>query len=235
MKKPPFITDEIYHIYNRGVEKRNIFLDKTDHFRFINSLAEFNDIYPALPSNVRYLIRNPSQITPDCLEAKLPNNREPLVKILAFCLMPNHYHLLIRQSRDDGISKFMHKLGTGYTNYFNQKNKRVGSLFQGPFKAILIEKEEHFRYLPLYIHLNPLDLITPEWREKEVKNFNKAMEFLESYRWSSYLDYTGKDNFPSVINKEFLSSIFEKNLKNQIKDFIKSTSAEEIKDLILEV
>ncbi len=240
MKKPPFINNEIYHVYNRGVEKRNVFLEKRDYFRFISCLREFNDINPALPSNIRYLIRNPSQITQDRLEVQLPNmnahSAEPLVEILAFCLMPNHYHLLVRQLLDDGVPKFMQKLGTGYTNYFNQKNKRVGSLFQGRFKAILVEKEEHLRYLPLYIHLNPLDLIAPEWREDELKNQSSAIEYLESYRWTSYLDYIGTKNFPNVINKEALFNILggDRNLKNQTEDFIKTFKSVDLQDLILE-
>ncbi|MDP3696430.1 MAG: transposase [Candidatus Taylorbacteria bacterium] len=240
MKKPPFVNNEIYHIYNRGVEKRNVFLDNMDHFRFINCLVEFNDINPALPTNIRYLLRHPSKATAHCLEVQLLNNgdrlRESLIEILAFCLMPNHYHLLIRQLTDGGISKFMQKLGTGYTNYFNLKNERVGSLFQGRFKAVLVEKEEHFRYLPLYIHLNPLDLVAPEWRDGEISNKVKTLGFLENYRWSSYLDYKGTDNFPSVITKDFLLDVFggTNGLKNYTEDFMKTLELESIKDVILD-
>ncbi len=240
MEKPQFVNKEIYHIYNRGVEKRNIFLVDQDYFRFINDLAEFNDKKPVLPSNIRYLVRNPKAVTPQCLEVQLLNidksDSEPLVEILAFCLMPNHYHLLVRQLVDNGVVKFMQKLGTGYTNYFNQKNERVGPLFQGRFKAVLIDNEEHFRYMPIYIHLNPLDLIAPEWREKRLNNLNKAMTFLESYRWSSYLDYVGKNNFPSVTTREFLLEVFDgsKKFKKHTNDFISTLNLEEIQDLTLE-
>ena len=175
MKKPQFVNNQIYHLYNRGVEKRKVFLDDGDHFRFIHDLSEFNDIEPALPSNIQFSLRRPSQFTSQCLEVEPLNigkegSKKPLIEILAFCLMPNHYHLLVRQLIDNGITRFMQKLGTGYTMYFNQKNKRVGSLFQGRFKAVPIENERHFLYIPYYIHLNPLGLIEPEWQEKKLKN-----------------------------------------------------------------
>lgn len=243
MQKPKLVTDEIYHLYNRGVEKREIFLDKQDHFRFINCLAEFNDTNFALPSNIRYLLRNPSQADSrcleDCLGVQLLNNgriKSPLVDILAFCLMPNHYHLLVRQLADKGISRFMQKLGTGYTNYFNLKNKRVGSLFQGRFKAVLADKEDHFRYLTLYIHLNPLDIVTPEWRVGKVKDTAKALGFLKDYRWSSYHDYIGKNNFPLVTRRDFISSIFDgpKNFKEYTENFINTPDCKSREDLILE-
>lgn len=239
MKKPKFNNNEIYHIYNRGVEKRDVFLIDQDYFRFINNLIEFNDIRSAPPSNVRYLIRNPRKITPKCLEVQLLNvgkSNKPLVEILAFCLMPNHYHLLVRQLVNNGIVKFMQKLGTGYTNYFNLKNERVGSLFQGRFKAVMINREEHLRYLPIYIHLNPLDLIAPEWREKKLNNFNKAMSFLENYRWSSYLDYIGKKNFPLITQRGFILEVIggSKNFKKYTNDFMTTMNLEKIQDLILE-
>ena len=241
MKKPKFTNGGIYHIYNRGVEKRDIFLIVQDYFRFINNLIEFNDTKSVLPSNVRYLIRNPKTITPHCLEVQLLNNKskrgkEPLIEILAFCLMPNHYHLLVRQLVDNGIVKFMQKIGTGYTNYFNQKNVRVGPLFQGRFKAVVIDKEEYFKYLPLYIHLNPFDLIAPEWREYKLNNPKRMLSFLEKYRWSSYLDYIGKSNFPLVTRREFLLEVSGglKNFKKNTADFITALNLKEIQNLTLE-
>jgi len=239
MKKPAFVNNEVYHVYNRGVEKRLIFGDDKDRFRFIHDLYEFNDLLPILPSNVRLGLRNPAL----CLGVELPNierknKRELLVEILAFCLMPNHYHLLLRQIRDGGIIKFMQKLGTGYTNYFNLKNERVGPLFQGRFKAILVEKEEYFRHLYNYIHVNPLDLVVPEWRENKLNDHKKALEFLGSYRWSSYLDYKGEKNFPSVISKKLGTEIlgneqtYNKDLNEWLSDIQKF--GEEIAQLSLE-
>ena len=232
MKKPQFINNEIYHIYNRGVEKRKVFLGKTDYLRFIHDLFEFNDENPCAPSNIRFSIRHPAKIdTLHCLKTWSLNisKRKPrklLVHLLAFCLMPNHFNLFIKQNEENGIVQFMQKLGTGYSMYFNEKQKRVGHLFQGRFKAVLVNEEKYFDYLPYYIHFNPLDLIEPSWREGKIKNYQKAINFLNSYRWSSYLDYIGKKNFPSVTQREFLLDIFggEENYRSSIKKWLKEMS-----------
>ena len=121
MKKPVFINSEVYHIYNRGVEKRKTFLDDKDYFRFIHNLFEFNDDAPAM--NLYYKL--PQIQSYEVQLRKIHKiERQPrklLVEIIAFCLMPNHYHILIKQKVDNGIVRFMQKLGTGYTNYFNKK------------------------------------------------------------------------------------------------------------------
>jgi len=150
--------------------------------------------------------------------------------------MPNHYHLLLRQKRDGGIVQFMQKLGTGYTMYFNQKYERVGGLFQGRFKAVVVEEEPHFIHLPHYIHLNPLSLVESGWDRREIKDWKKGMKFLESYRWSSYLDYIGKKNFPSVTSREFLTGIMDgpKEYKKATRQWLKDMDLENIKDVILE-
>ena len=235
MKNPKFVDGQIYHIYNRGVDKRKIFLDDSDHFRFTHDLFEFNDTEPAL--NLYYKL--PNYQSYEVSLRKIKNDRKPrelLVEILAFCLMPNHFHLLIKQKQDNGITDFMRKLGTGYTNYFNKKYNRAGSLFQGLFKAILVNREPHFIHLPFYIHVNPLDLIAPEWRKGEIKNIKKAINFLENYRWSSFLDYIGKNNFPSVTRREFLLEFFggPEQYKKDILLWLKKRDVEEIKDLTLE-
>lgn len=238
MIKPTFLNDQVYHIYNRGVEERNVFLDKEDYFRFIHDLFEFNDEAPAM--NLYYKF---SQLQAQSYEVQLRKfkvgEREPrklLVDILLFCLMPNHFHLLIKQKADNGIVKFMQKLGTGYANYFNKKYKRVGSLFQGRFKAVLVEKDAHFMHLPYYIHSNPLDIKFSEWRNKEIKNYKEAMKFLENYRWSSFQDYIGKKNFPSVTQRKFLLDFFDgpEQYKKDTQKWLKEMDLEEIKEMILE-
>jgi len=205
MQKPQFVNNEFYHIYNRGVEKRNIFLDEKDYFRFIHDLFEFND--ENLTLNTNYYLKKDKiggEGGESIIGVQLPYikaEREPrklLVSILGFCQMPNHYHLILRQRKEGGIVRFMQKLGTGYTNYFNQKQERVGPLFQGRFKAVHINQEEHLQHLFFYVHFNSLDLIEPAWREGKINDYQKTIKFLDSYRWSSYLDYIGKHNFPSV-------------------------------------
>ncbi len=158
--------------------------------------------------------------------------RKLLVDVLVFTLMPNHFHLMIRQKTEDGITKFMRKIGTGYTNYFNKKYERVGSLFQGKYKSVRIATEQHLIHLPYYIHMNPLDMIAPKWRQKEITNYHKALLFLESYRWSSHSDYIGKKNFPSVTQRDFLLKLFDgiPNYKKSFIQWLKERDLENIGD-----
>lgn len=228
MHQPQFANNELYHIYNRGVEKRTIFLNRKDYTRFTDNLFVFNDLAPAL--NLGYTLEK------QAIDYTRP--REIQVEILAFSLLPNHFHLLLRQKVDGGITKFMRKLGTGYTNYFNKKYSRVGPLFQGIFKSVLIKKQTHLMYIPHYIHLNPLDLIIPEWRNKNLKDKEKALNFLDSYRWSSYLDYIGKSNFPNIINKDSAKDIYRSgtsiDYKAEIKEWLENPNLETFIDYTLE-
>lgn len=205
-------------------------MNDADHLRFIHDLYEFNDQEPT--QNALYHFKNARY-----MEVGLPIKRL-LVEILAFCLMPNHFHMVVKQIADNGITIFMRKLGTGYTNYFNEKYKRSGALFQGIYKSVLVNREDHFIRLPYYIHLNPLDL-TPEgkgWRDNTLKNHKQALTFLESYHWSSHLDYAGEKNFPSVIQHEFLTNYFETSAhyKKDIAQWLKEISLESINNILLE-
>ena len=225
MRKQKLVTDNIYHVYNRGVEKRLIFTSGKDYQRFIKGLIIFNDTKPAI---------NPEQRFKDILDDT--HNRVPLVDILAFCLMPNHYHLLLKQRLDGGITRFMRKLGDGYAKYFNLRQDRVGSLFQGRFKSVLIDNEAQFLYIPFYIHLNPLGLMFPDWREKGIKDRKKVIDFLDNYRWSSHADYRGKSNFPLVLEQSILTEYFngEDGYSRDFYDFIGDYDFSEISDLLLE-
>lgn len=218
MRKEKFITGEIYHILNRGVDKRVIFSDNEDYFRFIHDMYEFNDKNPAI--NIYY------RQSYDFGNRKNHNQeRDLIVDIFAFTLMSNHFHFLVRQRQDNGIQMFMRKLGAGYANYFNQKNQRSGTLFESRFKAILVKTHQYLTHLPYYIHLNSLDIFAPEWRKREVHDYRKIMRFLENYRWSSLPDYLGVKNFPSVINSSFLTELtgqppqFKQSLIAWLKDF----------------
>lgn len=200
---------DFYHVLNRGVEKRTIVINDKDRVRFMHDLYVFNDAQPA-----------PNYILPG---RHVENReREPLVYIHAFCLMNNHYHFLLSELVDGGISLFMQKLNMGYAKYFNEKYNRVGTLWQSKYKKILIERDAHFMYIPYYIHLNPLDYTFPEWRKGAVKSPRKALEYLRSYRWSSHLDYLGIKNFPSISHrKEILGATpnrYEKEIVSLISD-----------------
>ena len=225
MKKPQFEKGYFYHIYNRGVEKRTIFGDNFDYFRFIHDLYEFNDSAPA----GKFSVKRSSEVQPPKIRSK--KVRDILVKIHCFCLMPNHYHLLLEQVRDGGIIQFMKKIGTGYSMYFNEKYDRVGPLFQGRFKAIFIEEESYLTHLSRYIHLNPAELIESHWKETGIKNWQRTNRFLDSYRWSSYPDYIGKNNFPSVITKEFISALITSNTRNQPQSYKEFTQEWLAKDI----
>jgi putative transposase len=221
MSRPHFVKNHIYHVFNRGVDKRDIFLDDQDYYRFIHDLFEFNDENPV--TNVGYFFNPQTKNVESRYTHPLKKERPPrkfLVDILVFTLMPNHFHLMLRQKAEGGVTTFMRKMGTGYTNYFNKKYERSGVLFQGKFKAVLLDKQEHFQYLPSYIHFNPLSLI---YRSRTSIDGRKALTFLKNYRWSSFPDYIGKSNFPSVTEREVVLGIFRgaKNYKKHTKDFLR--------------
>lgn len=230
MRKTIFANDEYYHIYNRGVDKRKIFLDRNDYIRFLHDLYEFNDQEQATEF-VRLSKHNVGSLAPHIKNKQ----RKKLVEIVCFCQMPNHFHLILKQLVENGISRFMHKLGTGYTNAFNLRCERSGALFQGTFKAIHIENETYLTHLSRYIHLNPVEIKEPGWKKEGIKNWKTANKSLEEYRWSSYPDYIGEKNFPSITNRELLLSILgdEKKYKKFIKEWL-AKDLENINDLILE-
>ena len=228
MDRPQFVENQIYHLYNRGVEKRRIFLNQKDYVRFIIDLYEFNDIAPALNFG-RSIFAQP-------IEVRLQSKRQqPQVALLAFCLMPNHYHIMVQQLTKNGITNFMRKLGTGYTNYFNTKYERVGSLFQGKFKATLLTHEAHFLYLPHYIHLNSLD-VAPLRIKNTSASKKETIDFLQKYRWSSLPDYLGTKNFPTVIDKKFLTAcIGDKNeFRSQTQEWLTSGDIQSIQDVMFD-
>jgi len=208
-RKIQFINGEIYHIVIRAIKELNLFQDKKDYLRMIHDLFEFNDINPA-SSRFRVIShRNKINVTRKDLVMFVENKRKKrkmLVEILAFCLMPNHVHLLVKQLQEGGISKLMQKLG-GYGLYYNKKYKRKGHLFQDKFQAVHIRNNEQLKTVFVYIHTNPTAIIYPKWKEKGIKNTNRVIKYIESYRWSSYSDYLEKKNFPSLTNREFLLKV----------------------------
>ncbi|MFH1455123.1 MAG: transposase [bacterium] len=201
-RKIKFSEGEYYHIYNRGVDKREIFVDGQCCDRFVLLLYYAN---MAEPVHIQRLF---GQGLP------LKRQGESLTGIGAWCLMPNHFHLLVRAKTDGGLSKFLAKLQTGYSMYFNKRNERSGSLFQGVFKAEHVDKDEYLKYLYSYIHLNPVKLIKSDWRESGIGDINKTKKFLNSYKYSSYPDYFLTNRRESVIlNKEIFPEYFD-NIEN---------------------
>lgn len=210
MRKINFFNEGFYHVYNRGALKQPIFFEESDYARFVHDLWEFNDLNHAID------FREVSKIFGDSVsvatETESPRisrqTRDPVVAILTWSLMPNHFHLFLQQLKEGGVSSFMHKLGTGYTTYVNKKYERNGHLFQGSFKVKPIDKENYFLHISRYIHLNPTELIEPAWKEEGIKDWQKVHDFLENYRWSSYQDWIGKKNFPSVLDLKGVEGVF---------------------------
>ncbi len=207
-----FALGEYYHIYNRGTEKRRIFLDKKDYKRFTFLLFICNN-----HSSIE--VRNYKNLTSF---GKFNLQRgNTLVDIGAYCLMPNHFHLLLKEKTKGGISLFMQKLTTSYAMYFNIAYERSGSLLQGTFKARPIKEDKYLEYLYAYIHFNPMKLIEPKWKEKITKDNQKTKEFLSSYVYSSYLDFVGVDRVEGkILNRSAFPDYFQDQAS--FSDFLNS-------------
>jgi putative transposase len=213
-KRPQFINGEIYHVILRGIAGQKVFLERKDYLRYLLSLNIFNDKEP-VGSLFRNVFIQENTIPLSILNGSVPNwlakrdePESPLIEVLTVCLMPNHIHLLVRQLVENGISLFFQKMG-GYSSYFNKKYERFGSLFQRPFKAIHIRNNNQLLIVVTYIHLNPVDLVEPNWKIKGIDNPQKILEFLKTYPWSSYAHYLGKKDLSWLINSTFLKKIFE--------------------------
>ena len=192
IRKVNFIVGEYYHLYNRGNSKQKIFLDQEDYNHFVKLL---------------YLCNSTRSITYRDISMNVYDfdREETLVYIGAYCLMPNHFHFLVKEKAENGISKFMQKISTAYSMYFNKKYKRTGGLFEGKFKSQYIGIDRYLKYIFSYIHLNPIKLIEPKWKEIGIKNIKGAVVFLNNYQHSSYLDYLNEDRLRIKIldKKEF--------------------------------
>ena len=216
LRKDPFITGEYYHIYNRGIDKRIIFKLKRDYERFIMLLylANSNESF-----RLDDILNKQNKTFEEILKIK---KGKPLVSIGAWCLMTNHFHLLIRQEANGGITKFMRKVGVGYSMFFNIKYQRKGSLFGGLFKAKLIGNDDNYmRQMFAYIHLNALDIAFPKWEDNLNKSSIEMKNFLELYRYSSYQDYIGGDRVEkNIIKPENFPDYFKNS--ESFKDFVEN-------------
>jgi len=199
-RKFRFSEGEFYHLYNRGVNKMAIFLDNVDKKRFIKLLFACNSKKPVIFKNIQGLPLEEIE------------RGETIVDIGAYCLMPNHFHLLVREKIKNGTTMFMEKLFTAYSMYFNKKNERTGRLFEGIFKATHANKDQYLKYLFAYIHLNPVKLIDSKWKENGIADQEKAKKFLKEYVYSSYFDYTNEKREESLI-------LFKESFPEYFADF----------------
>ena len=217
LRKDPFINGQYYHIYNRGIDKRIIFNSCKDYERFIVLLYLSNSIESFRLSDTLSKERISFKDIFDI------NKIENTVSIGAWCLMPNHFHILIRQDVDGGITRFMKKLSTGYAMYFNKENERQGSLFCGPFKSSLVGTDDNYmRQLFAYIHLNPLKLSFPDWKNnKNSLNKEEIKKSLDSYKYSSYQDYIDINRVErKILNQENFPDYFKE--KHSFKKFVEN-------------
>lgn len=177
LRKIVLATNEIYHVFNRGVEKRPIFLNHRNYLHFLKLVDYYRFKEPPFKfSHLKILSREEREKI-----LKELQEHQKLVDIFAFCLLPNHIHFLLKQLVDGGISKFISNATNSYSRYFNIRNERIGHLFQGNFGASRIEDDEQLLHVSRYIHLNP------------VTSYLVGIDELENYRYSSYLEYLNKE------------------------------------------
>lgn len=210
IRKVNLVIGEYYHIYNRGNSKQKIFHDNEDYFHFMALLYACNSV-----NNFRAGILAKGESPYDFERGK------QIISIGSFCILPNRFHILITQKEERGISKFMQKVSTAYSMYYNKKYNRTGGLFEGKFKSKHADGDIYLKYLFSYIHLNPIKLIQKDWKGNGIRNKKFSLEYLQKYKHSSYLDYLeikrvqnkilNMEDFPKYfLNKKlFQKEIFE--------------------------
>lgn len=207
----PFINDNFYHLYNRGLQKEPIFNNRRDYSFFMQSLFYYQIENP----KPKFSLYRQSKLFPIDLAKKM-------IEIVAYCLMPNHFHLLIKQVRDGGISEFMRRFIHSYTKYRNIKYQRQGPVLNGVFKAVRIETDEQLVHVSRYIHLNPL--------------VSHLVKDLRLYNWSSYPVYIGLQTSEHIAKDYVLNffknpQVYEKFVLDQAEYGI---ALEQIKHLLLD-
>lgn len=217
----PLITNEIYHVFNRGIDYRPTFFNKREYQRAINTLKFY--LFSSPPMRLSKFLILSSQQREKIIQG-LTEEKEKLVEFITFCLMPNHFHFLLRQTRNSGISKFMSNFQNSFTRYFNTRHERTGPLFLDQFKAVRIETEEQLLHTSRYIHLNPYSSFVV-----------KDLEDLKNYPWSSLPEYLYQKR--EICQKKIILSFFKNRVSYE--KFISDQadyqrSLEKIKHLILE-
>jgi len=209
MRKTQLANNLHYHIFNRGVDKRDIFIDEKDYERFFLSLILMNDEKDGLMIGWRNFKESHQNTTVvDFLRLSL-SERKKLVEIISFCLNANHYHFILEQVSDRGIEKFMHRIATGYTRYFNDKYHRSGSLFQGSFKAYQIKSNSQLLRMSVYVNCN-----------SEIHGVQSA----NKYKWCGFSEYLERQNNQLCNKKVIMSHFRDKNdfqnyAEENIRDF----------------
>ncbi|HEY0979957.1 MAG TPA: transposase [Candidatus Paceibacterota bacterium] len=202
---------EYYHIYNRGMQKQLIFNDDLDRFRLLFNLFTFQSKTKIKTINRKFKQSVQSRtlnISQDLIQSVV---KERMVEVVTFCFMPNHFHLIVKEIVDKGVAKYMQRVLTAYTKYFNTRHGNSGHLFQGPYKAVHIENDEQLMYVSAYIHKNPV----------EVKGVT-----IENYYWSSYQDYVGDSRWKILMMPEIILGRYS-DTRDTYKKFVDSCTAKE--------
>ena len=207
MRKEPFTIGDFVHVYNRGNRNMPIVYDESDKWRFLKILRYFNDEYAPVQIFRQLTFVQKFDF---CKPFEWPKDwppHKPLVKILTYHLAPNHFHLLLKEIIPGGVTKFMRKLGVGFTNYMNIKYQEIGKIFQGSYKSRTIKDERYLQYLDTYIQvLNPFELY-PGGIEQAVKEFDKTFEFAMNYPFCS-LSESFKKRKLFIVERDILSEVF---------------------------
>lgn len=186
LRDAPLLSENVYHIYNRGAHKADIFFENVDYERFKLLLYLANSKEPVHVANTLKRYRDKGRTFISIYsEEKID---QPLVDVLSYALMPNHFHLVLRQKAENGITEYMRKVSTAYTMYFNAKNDHSGTVFQGRFQSRYVDTGDYLRWLFAYVALNPLDVGFPGWKDRGILNPQNAFAFLRDYQHASFSD-----------------------------------------------
>lgn len=194
LRKTPLVTDQFYHVFNRGINKQPIFLNTRENKRAQRVLRFYSFKNPRIKFSKLLLLSKEDQIK---FWGNLQKTNNKSVEIICYCLMPNHFHFLLKQQADNGISRFMSNFQNSYTRYFNTRHGGIGPLLQGQFKAVRVEDENQLLHLSRYIHLNPYSSFIV-----------KEVDDITSYPWSSFPEYLGKAGI-SICSKDIILSNFK--------------------------
>lgn len=215
---------EYYHVFNRGAHKQGIFRERADWIKFL-----FNTLYfqsPTLFPNVHRIVRTyDPKLGFDVSEVTFENvTQARMVELVGFCLMSNHYHLILRELVEGGIARYMQRISDSYSKYFNKKYELPGHVFQGRYKAVHVKDNRQLMYLSAYIHRNPRELRV--WKDKEAE-----------YPWSSLQDYVTENRWGGLLAQEIITDQFEGSTRSNYADFVRTSTAkvleEELSDLHL--
>jgi len=217
MRNIQISIDECYHIYNRGTRKRIIFHNTVDYSRFLFLILFLQSplVFDQISRRVRRFVQHRVFDTDAEDAAQIIKGR--YVELIAFCLIPNHFHLILKETQEHGIARYMQRVLNGYTKYYNTKYEVSGHLFQGPYKAVHVEDNDQLLYLSTYIHRNVMEL--QQWKNKWQK-----------YEWSSYLDYIGENRWDKLLSTELILGQFK--AASEYEEFVRTSTAKTLGEIL---